>query len=80
MPKRKKKLIEEAYLHGEQRGLAVCNEDEAGPFQSIPQPGSSWQPQEQAARQPHEYIRGGTAKLLTLFHPASGQVRVTGAG
>jgi hypothetical protein len=24
---------------------------------------------------PHEYIRGGTAKLLTLFHPHSGQVR-----
>lgn len=24
---------------------------------------------------PHEYIRGGTAKLLTLFHPATGQVR-----
>ena len=27
---------------------------------------------------PHEYIRGGTAKLLTLFHPATGQVRVQG--
>ena len=30
-------------------------------------------------RQPHEYVRNGTAKLLTLFHPASGQVRVEGA-
>lgn len=30
------------------------------------------------ARYPHEYIRGGTAKLLTLFHPATGQVRVKG--
>ena len=29
-------------------------------------------------RQPHEYIRNGTAKLMTLFHPASGQVRATG--
>ena len=29
-------------------------------------------------RQPHEYIRNGTAKLLTLFHPASGQVRAKG--
>ena len=29
-------------------------------------------------RVPHEYVRGGTAKLLTLFHPASGQVRVRG--
>lgn len=29
-------------------------------------------------RQEHEYIRNGTAKLLTLFHPATGQVRVKG--
>lgn len=28
--------------------------------------------------QPHEYLRNGTAKILTLFHPASGQVRVKG--
>ena len=27
---------------------------------------------------PHEYVRGGTAKLLTLFHPATGEVRVRG--
>lgn len=27
------------------------------------------------ATQPHEYIRGGTAKLLTLLHPATGAVR-----
>jgi hypothetical protein len=26
-------------------------------------------------RQPHEYVRGGTAKLLTLFRPATGEVR-----
>ena len=25
-----------------------------------------------------EYIRGGTAKLLTLFHPATGLVRMKG--
>jgi hypothetical protein len=30
------------------------------------------------ARYPHEHVRHGTAKLLTLFHPASGQVRVKG--
>ena len=30
------------------------------------------------ARYPHEHIRHGTAKLLTLFHPASGRVRVKG--
>ncbi len=28
--------------------------------------------------QPHEYIRGGTAKLLTLFRPATGEVRAPG--
>ena len=50
-------------------------EDEAGPYQAIPQPGHSWQPEGQPARQPHEYVRGGTAKLLTLFHPATGEVR-----
>ena len=52
--------------------------DEAGPYQAIPQPGSSWQPIGQPARYPHEYLREGTAKLLTLFHPATGAVRVKG--
>src|SRR4051794_19075398 len=28
------------------------------------------------ATQPHEYVRAGTAKILTLFHPASGQVQL----
>jgi hypothetical protein len=58
--------------------LAVWCADEAGPYQAIPQPGVSWQPMGQPARYPHEYLRGGTAKLLTLFHPATGQVRVKG--
>ena len=53
-------------------------EDEAGPYQTTPQPGESWQVQGQAARQPHEYLRNGTAKLLTLFHPKTGEVRVKG--
>lgn len=53
-------------------------QDEAGPYQAIPQPGASWEPEGTPARQPHEYIRGGTAKLLTLFHPASGVVRGKG--
>jgi len=56
----------------------VWNQDEAGPYQAIPQPGASWQLEGKAACQPHEYIRGGTAKLLTLFHPATGQVRAKG--
>ena len=54
------------------------NEDEAGPYQAIPQPGVSWQPEGHPARQPHEYERGGTAKLLTLFRPATGKIRAKG--
>jgi hypothetical protein len=54
------------------------NEDEAGPYQAIPQPGASWQPQGHPALQPHEYERGGIAKLLTLFRPATGQIRAKG--
>jgi hypothetical protein len=54
------------------------NEDEAGPYQAIPQPGVSWQPEGHPALQPHEYERGGTAKLLTLFRPATGKIRATG--
>lgn len=53
-------------------------EEEAGPFQTLPYPGSSWQPQGQPQRQDHQYLRNGTAKLLTLLHPATGQVRVKG--
>lgn len=52
--------------------------DQAGPFQTKPDQGHSWQPTGQAQRQAHEYIRNGTAKLLTLFHPVDGQVRVKG--
>src|SRR3954466_1981474 len=71
-----KKLIEQAYTLGAQLGLSVWCEDEAGPFQAVPHPGTSWQPRGQPALQPHEYIRGGTTKILTLFHPASGRVRL----
>jgi DDE superfamily endonuclease len=67
-----------AHREGARLGLAVWNQDEAGPYQAIPQGGHSWQPMGQAARQPHEYERGGTAKLLTLLHPATGTVRVKG--
>ncbi len=50
-------------------------QDEAGPYQAIPQPGPAWQPEGHPVRQPHEYVRGGTAKRLTLFRPATGEVR-----
>lgn len=59
-------------------GLSVWCSDQAGPFQTIPHPGESWQPEGKPACVPHEYIRNGTAKVLTLFHPADGQVRVEG--
>lgn len=59
-------------------GLAVWGQDEAGPFQTVPYPGPSWEPEEHPARQPQQYMRLGTAKLLTLFHPATGLVRVKG--
>lgn len=59
-------------------GRAVWGEDEAGPFQTGPYPGARWPPAGEPGHQPHAYQRAGTAKLLTLFHPASGQVRVTG--
>ena len=42
----------------------------------MPQPGGSWRPQGHPATRPHEYVRGGTCKVLTLFHPATGQVHL----
>lgn len=68
-------MIELAYRLGEALGLPVWCQDEAGPYQAIPQPGASWRPEGQPARRSHEYLRGGTAKLLTLFRPATGEVR-----
>jgi hypothetical protein len=69
-------LIERAYRLGAQAGLAVWCEDEAGPFQAIPHPGGSWRPKGRPATQPHEYVRGGTIKILSLLHAATGQVRI----
>lgn len=71
-------MIEQAHKIGEKTGLTVWNEDEAGPYQTKPYPGSSWQPEGEPERQSHEYTRDGTAKLPTLFHPATGEVRVKG--
>src|SRR6266700_2137818 len=74
----KQRLIELAYLIGEQAGLQVWCQDEAGPYQAIPQAGSTWHRAGHPKGQPHEYTREGTAKLLTLFRPATGQVRAKG--
>jgi transposase len=46
----------------------------------VPHPGSSWRPQGQPAIRPHEYVRGGTCKVLTLFHPATGYVHLRPVG
>ena len=71
-------MIELAYREAEAAGVPLWCQDEAGPYQAIPQPGASWQPVGRPQRQPHEYVRGGTAKLLTLFRPATGEVRARG--
>jgi hypothetical protein len=76
--RRPKKAIERAYTLAEAMGIAVWCEDEAGPYSTQPYAGHSWQAQGQAAQQPHEYFREGTAKMITLFHPQTGQVRVKG--
>lgn len=68
-------MIEAAYT---QDRIPVWTEDEAGPYQTLPYPGEHWHPAGQPVRYSHEYLREGTAKLLTLFHPASGEVRVKG--
>jgi hypothetical protein len=71
-------LIEDACAQGASLGLEVWCEDEAGPFQTAPYPGASWRPEDDPARQSHEYVRNGTAKVMTLFRPADGRVRIEG--
>ena len=68
-------MIERAYVLAERVGLPLWSEDEAGPYQTIPHPGSSWQPEGMPASQDHQYIRGKTCKMLTLFRPATGELR-----
>lgn len=75
---KQKKLIEQAYKLGELMGLSVWCQDEAGPYQTKPYPGIAWNLIEHPHQLPHEYFREGTAKVLTLFHPASGQVKIKG--
>ena len=71
-------MIERAYRWAEVAGIPLWCQDEAGPYQTVPYPGASWQPIGEPARQAHEYIRNGTAKLLTLFRPQTGEVRAKG--
>jgi transposase len=71
----KTQLIEQAYA---QSALPVFTEDEAGPFETVPYPGYRWRPAGEPGRYPHEYIKNGTAKMLTLFCPANGALRLKG--
>ena len=71
-------MIEDAYRLGEAMGLPVWCTDQAGPYQTAPYPGRSWRPEGEPARLPHEYLREGTAKVLTLFRPADGHVHLHG--
>lgn len=75
---RKKELIELAYKVAEACGLPLWCQDEAGPYLTRPQSGASWQLQGKASLQPHEYLRDGGAKLMTLFRPATGELRAKG--
>lgn len=65
-------------MHGASLGLDVRCHDQAGPYQSVPQPGSSWTEEGKPVRHPAEYVRNGTAKFLTLFHPTDGRVSIEG--
>ncbi len=58
--------------------MALWCQDEAGPYQTAPFAGAGWQREGEPLRHAHEYLRAGTAKLLTLLHPATGAVRATG--
>lgn len=71
-------MIEDAYLGAKALGLAVWCLDEAGPFSTMPYLGRGWHPEGQPARLNHEYFPNGTARMLTLFHPESGQLRAKG--
>ncbi|HEY7413684.1 MAG TPA: hypothetical protein VH593_00710, partial [Ktedonobacteraceae bacterium] len=74
----KKRRIALACEQAEAAGSVPLKEDEAGPSQAIPQPAASWQPEGHPVVQPHAYERGGPAKLLTLFRPATGELRAKG--
>jgi len=71
-------LIEDAYTVAADLGLVTCCADQAGPFQTLAYPGKRWCKETKAVRIEHEYVRNGTAKLMTIFRPATGEVRVKG--
>jgi hypothetical protein len=46
-------VIEAAYRLAEALGIPVWCQDEAGPYQAIPQPGARWMPKGAPGRRPH---------------------------
>src|SRR5258708_5961920 len=48
------------------------------PIRPFPLLGTLGKKTGEPSKQPHEYAKNGTAKLLTLFHPATRKVRVKG--
>jgi DDE superfamily endonuclease len=58
--------------------VTVVCQDEAGPYQTVPYAAPQWAPVGHPTYQPHEYVRLGTAKLLTLLRPATGTVQAQG--
>jgi hypothetical protein len=75
---RLKNLIKRANREGDQMGILVWGFDQVGPFQTVPYPDPSREPQGKPACQPHRHLRNGTAKLMGLFHLATRKVRVKG--
>lgn len=63
---------------GERLGLAVCCQDEAGPYHTIAYPATRWQMQGEPRRVDPHFERNGVAKFLTLFRRRQGEVRVKG--
>jgi hypothetical protein len=61
----------------EHLGLPLWCEDEAGPHQTLPLPGYVWQLEGEPGRQGHQDIRGKTCTFLTVFRPATGELRAT---
>ena len=58
-------------------GLSVWNQDEAGPYQTKPYPGSSWHPKKNHNDSPMNTF-GTERPNPDTFHPASGKARVKG--
>lgn len=73
-----KKRIDQASQEAEAAGVALWNQDEAGPSHAIPQPGADGHPAGTPRLLPHASQRGGTANTLTPVRPATGMLRAAG--